>query len=75
MSKKKLMWVVYEDGGIIAHVHYAEHAAAVVGNTVDGIVKHNRIVVWREGEEAFGACASFDDAAGVMFERAGLTER
>ena len=62
------LWEVYRGGEYVASCRYAEGAAALVAaEPSDAEVRYrHRLVVWREGAEAFGAGESYDRAAQVM---------
>ncbi len=66
-----LVWKVFDGTGrtMVASTMYAEDAALVVANTLNGIVKVDGRVVWREGKEEHFAGTSYDYAAGVMTKR------
>ena len=69
-----LVWKVYVPslGGrweYFAATRYPKDAASVVANTVEGVVKVDGRIVWREGNEETTGSDSVDRAAQIMHQR------
>ena len=64
-------WKVYTaEGEYIAACKYPSDAAAVVGLSNSGTVRHqHKRIVWREGQEVVMASESYDEAAEIMLSR------
>lgn len=60
---------IYKDKEFIAATKYAEDAAAVAAITANAVVKYGGRIVWREDREGFSAGESYDQAAGIMWNR------
>lgn len=65
------LWKVYRGREYVAACRYPEDAAAVVAVApTDAVIRfRHRLVVWREGAEAFSAGESYDRAAEIMQSR------
>jgi len=77
VKNRPLNWKVYNgEGELMGATHHAEDAAALVAIIgEDAAVKYGRLVVWNEGLEDFGASESYDAAAEIMCNRAGLEKQ
>jgi hypothetical protein len=62
-------WKVYRDGVYVASCKHAEDAAALVSLSGGEVRFTHRLVVWREGCEAYSAGQSYDGAAALMYDR------
>ena len=64
---------VFVDGEYIASTKYALEAAVLAGLRMDSDVRYGgharKNIIWKEGEEGFSACESWDKAASIMVSR------
>lgn len=65
-------WKVYVDREYIASFKYPEDAARFIDAGGTEVRFGHSLVVWVEGSEEQSAMESFDSAAAIMRERAGL---